>query len=124
MHIKIYETVKDRGVIAEAIEFGLKTVNIQPNPFFDLDKVSIRVYSIGHPTSKGLASMYNGSVRIQVFAGATDGLNVVIKTIFHELAHLKQFSVKVMQDDEKSVIVDEALADMYADSMLAKFLNK
>lgn len=123
MYIKIYETVKDRDIIAKAIDFGLRVIDIKPNPYYDLDRVSIRVYSIGHPTSKGLASMYSGSVRIQVFTGSNDNLNGVIKTIFHELAHLKQFSLKVMQDDEKSVIVDEALADLYAESLLVKFLN-
>lgn len=123
MQSRIYNSVQHREMIDMAIDFGEGWIDLKPNPFLNTENITINVYSIGHPTSKGMTSFYGKQCRISIYTGSIDGINSVLETIFHELFHVKQFCSKEMSLDPYDVEMDEAQATFHAQLMLRKFLE-
>lgn len=121
MFVKIYSTVKNADIIRKSIDFGEGWINLRPNDNLNINNISIMVYSIGHPTSKGMTSFYGDMCRISIYTGSTDGINSVLETIFHEMFHVKQYCSKRMSVDPDEIEEDENEAALNASLMLEKF---
>lgn len=123
MHIKVYETVPNRDRVLRAVLFGLEYISLTPSPYLDMDKIDIRVYSLGHPTSKGTSTLIKKRAVISIFTCMCADMEDICRVIFHELTHLKQFSSKPMVKIAGVEDPDEVEADLKAEIMLREFLE-